>query len=344
MRLSLSNKHHLGAAPATASDQPTNGCGAQSSQGTYAPVLNTTNKKAEILVDVKYPTSPLDLYNLMFDSDFLSEFLVENQKVRDLEFDDWEERKEDSNLLMRDFHYTRPNSGVGPKEVYCEEHEENQHRDEHDYIETQTTTKTPNVTYGKSFHVLTHTKIAWVDRDDAEKGSVLNVVVEIIWTGWCPFKGMIEGRVIDGQKQYSSDMDAAVRQELELQQQQARNGAPRPRRAISSQTRLPAQTRRSSSHRSQHHEKQKPRFVRFLSTVSTNSSSSSSSGPEDADEKSDVELSWMEKQQSPGPSYMSQSFGSHSGHGPSRTHRFRLAVLVVLVSLALTLIVLRLSA
>lgn len=39
---------------------------------------------------------------------------------KDLEFEEWEERKEDANLLMRDFHYTRPNSGVGPKEVYCE--------------------------------------------------------------------------------------------------------------------------------------------------------------------------------------------------------------------------------
>lgn len=117
---------------------------------------------------------------------------------------------------MRDFHYTRPNSGVGPKEVFCQgtssqsecavklnsyvepvstlsndpiEHEENQHRDEDDFIETETTTHTPDVPYGKSFHVITHTKVAWADRNDPSQGSLLNVVLEIVWTGWCPFKG-----------------------------------------------------------------------------------------------------------------------------------------------------------
>lgn len=61
------------------------------------------------------------------------------------------------------------------------------HRDENDYIETQTTTHTPNVTYGKSFHVVTHSKIAWAE--DRDEGSVLNVSIDIVWTGWCPFKG-----------------------------------------------------------------------------------------------------------------------------------------------------------
>lgn len=38
----------------------------------------------------------------------------------DLEFDEWKHRDEDPNLLMRDFHYTKPMSGIGPKEVYCQ--------------------------------------------------------------------------------------------------------------------------------------------------------------------------------------------------------------------------------
>lgn len=75
---------------------------------------------------------------------------------------------------------------------YPTEHEENVHRDESSYIETETTTHTPNVTYGKSFHVVTHTRIGWADNLRHEEGSVLNVKLEIVWTGWCPFKGTLE--------------------------------------------------------------------------------------------------------------------------------------------------------
>lgn len=154
---------------------------------------------------------------------------------------------------------------------------------------------------------------------------------------------MIEGRVVDGQKQYSADMDAAVRQEVELQQQRRLSGLPNRLNRIISST----QSRRSSSS-SRRNAQQKPRFVRFLSSVST-TSLSSFSGQEESDEKvattsasSDAELepSWMEKQQSPpAPSYL----GLHHHYRQSRAHQIRLGMLVVLLSLALTLIILRLS-
>ena len=75
--------------------------------------------------------------------DFFVNFLTDNQRVWgvffsspwnprqaltltsaidfiDLEFEEWKHRDEDPNLLMRDFHYTKPMSGIGPKEVYCQ--------------------------------------------------------------------------------------------------------------------------------------------------------------------------------------------------------------------------------
>ncbi|KAF8321552.1 hypothetical protein DL93DRAFT_2072261 [Clavulina sp. PMI_390] len=282
--------------------------------GSFAPSIHTTNRTVEVMVDVKYSTSPQDLYNLMFDSDFLVHFLEDNQKVWDLEFKDWEKRNGDPNLLMRDFHYTRPNSGLGPKEVYCEEHEENQHRDDQ-YIETETTTHTPYVTYGKAFHVITHTKIARANTADENQGSILNVVLEIVWTGWCPIKGMIEGRVIDGQKQYSADMDSAVRDELKL--------------------RLSRGSVKSSSMRSPRSSpKTSPRTVRF--SVDRKSYSPEST----ADEKSDIERepSWMEKQQAPTGPYIGLQ-----NHLQQQTwaNRIRLFILLVLVSYALALLVLR---
>lgn len=38
----------------------------------------------------------------------------------DLGFEEWQARDGDPSLLMRDFHYTKPMSGAGPKEVYCQ--------------------------------------------------------------------------------------------------------------------------------------------------------------------------------------------------------------------------------
>lgn len=37
----------------------------------------------------------------------------------DLEFEAWKERDAETNLYMRDFHYTKAVSGAGPKEVVC---------------------------------------------------------------------------------------------------------------------------------------------------------------------------------------------------------------------------------
>jgi len=209
----VENKASAGVGRAAVVSSSTVSPPASESSPSQADAFTMMNRTVDVMVDVRYPTAPIELYKLMFDSDFLVEFLTENQKVKDLEFDSW---KEHSGLYSRDFHYTKPVTGVGPKEVYCQEHEENIHRDESSYIETETTTHTPNVTYGKSFHVITHTHIEWADNLRHEEGCILNVKLEIVWTGWCPFKGMVEGRIIDGQKQFSNDMDDAVRSELEL--------------------------------------------------------------------------------------------------------------------------------
>lgn len=111
MRLTSSawSKHQTPvAAPARSAGVSTEtGSGLSSLQGQYASALNSMNKTVEVMVDVKYSTSPLDLYNLMFDScvhfplfcelistesptltspliffrDFLVKFLTESQKV-----------------------------------------------------------------------------------------------------------------------------------------------------------------------------------------------------------------------------------------------------------------------
>jgi len=169
----------------------------------------------EIVVDSTYPTSPIDLYYLMFDSEWFERFLKENQKVWDLELEEWRPRKGDPSLQTRNYHYTKPMTGVGPKEVQCNVTEENQHRDESDYVSTRTTTYTPGVPYGGAFHVVTDTHIAWAD--NREQGCVVNITSEVVWTGFCPFRGLVEGRAFEGQKKYAVDMDTAIRDYLAAQ-------------------------------------------------------------------------------------------------------------------------------
>ncbi|KAF8329820.1 uncharacterized protein EI90DRAFT_3125080 [Cantharellus anzutake] len=170
------------------------------------------NGSIDIVVDERYPTSVRHLYELMFDSDWFISFLEQNQGVHDLNVGDWEPVGQDSGLLRRELRYVKPVSGPGPREVYCEDTEENLHRDDNDFILTRTITKTPNVTYGGAFHVETTTRVAWAaDRKD---GCALNVTSEVIWTSWCPIKGLIEGRVLNGQRSYQRDLDAALRDYL----------------------------------------------------------------------------------------------------------------------------------
>jgi len=175
----------------------------------------------DIVVDSAFPTSPINLYHLMFDSEWFVRFLKENQKVWDLEFDEWEPREDDPSLQMRKYHYTKPMTGLGPKEVRCNSTEENQHRNENDFISTRTTTYTPDVPYGGAFHVLTNTHIAWADSKD--QGCVVNIASEVVWTGFCPFRGLVEGRTFEGQRKYAADMDAAIRDHLNAQAVWAKN-------------------------------------------------------------------------------------------------------------------------
>ncbi|KAG8813778.1 hypothetical protein FRC17_001432 [Serendipita sp. 399] len=155
------------------------------------------------------PGTPEQIYNLMFASGFIKDFLSQNQKLLDIQTSDWQPSTENQHLLSRNMSYIKPLSGgFGPKQTKCELRDENQHVDFNDYASTITTTRTPDVPSGGVFSVKTRTCIMWAGNSSTRV--VVTFTVE--WTGKSFIKGIIEKSCSDGQRGYYADLDAAMRQ------------------------------------------------------------------------------------------------------------------------------------
>lgn len=149
--------------------------------------------------------------------------------------------------------------------------------------------------------------------------------------------GIVEGRIIDGQKQYSADLDAAVRKELAS----VKTG---PRRRPPQQTRVAHPAAAGTINASQKQtwnwkaaqEKPQPRPVRFDDMTLML--------PSD-EEKHVVALSGIgaesDHYDDDNEKYHHHQLESSLYHA-RRQHRLRLAILLALVSVALTLIIFRL--
>jgi len=150
--------------------------------------------------------------------------------------------------------------------------------------------------------------------------------------------GIVEGRIIDGQKQYSADLDAAVRKELAS----VKTG---PRRHPPQQARVARPAAAGTINASQKQtwnwkvaqEKSQPRPVRFDDTTSMLSSD---------EEKHVVSLSGIGAESDHYDDNDNEKHHHHqlesSLYHARRQYRLRLAILLALVSVALTLIIFRL--
>lgn len=151
--------------------------------------------------------TPEQIYNLMFQSGFIKDFLAHDQKlfgrlaspplVRnatepthsiDIQVSDWQPFPENAHLLSRNMSYIKPLSGgFGPKQTKCELRDENQHVDFDDYVTTITTTRNPDVPSGSVFSIKTKTCIMWA----GASSSRITVTYTIEWTGTSFIKGMV---------------------------------------------------------------------------------------------------------------------------------------------------------
>lgn len=154
------------------------------------------------------PGTPEQIYNLMFASGFIKDFLAQDQHLIDIQTSDWQPSPENQHLLSRNMSYIKPLSGgFGPKQTKCELRDENQHVDYNDYASTITTTRTPDVPSGGVFSVKTRTCIMWAGPSTTK----IVVTFTVEWTGKSFIKGIIEKSCGDGQKTYYSDLETAMR-------------------------------------------------------------------------------------------------------------------------------------
>ncbi|KAJ6463265.1 hypothetical protein C8R47DRAFT_83328 [Mycena vitilis] len=163
---------------------------------------------SEIAMDTVIPGTPDRIYNLMFASGFMKDFMAVNQKLLDIQVSDWAPVSTGSNLLTRNMSYIKPlNASLGPKQTKCEIKDETVHVDFDDYVSTLTTTRTPDVPSGGVFSVKTRTCIMWA----SPLTTKVIVSTQVEWTGRSFIKGIIERSAIDGQKVYHADLDKAMR-------------------------------------------------------------------------------------------------------------------------------------
>ncbi|KAF7301201.1 VASt domain-containing protein [Mycena indigotica] len=163
---------------------------------------------AEVPLNTVFPGTPDRIYNLMFASGFMKDFMSVNQKLLDIQVSDWTPISPGSKLLARNMSYIKPlNASLGPKQTKCEIRDESVHVDFDDYITTLTTTRNPDVPSGGVFSVKTRTCIMWAGAFSTKV--VVSTTVE--WTGRSFIKGIIEKSAIDGQRVYHADLEKAMR-------------------------------------------------------------------------------------------------------------------------------------
>ncbi|KAI0275175.1 hypothetical protein BC834DRAFT_840078 [Gloeopeniophorella convolvens] len=163
---------------------------------------------SETPMDVVLPGTPERLYNLMFASGFIKDFMRVDQKLEDIQISDWTPSPADQSCLARNMSYIKPlNGSIGPRSTKCEIRDETVHSDFDDYVSTVTTTRTPDVPSGGVFSVKTRTCITWA----SPISSRIVVTSQVEWTGRSFIKGIIEKSAIAGQGTYHTELERAMR-------------------------------------------------------------------------------------------------------------------------------------
>ncbi|KAI0756156.1 hypothetical protein C8Q80DRAFT_1092433 [Daedaleopsis nitida] len=164
----------------------------------------------EVAMEAVFPGAPEKIYNLMFTSGFMKDFMRENQKLlgrEDIQISDWTPTV-NPKLLARNMTYIKPlNGSIGPRQTRCELRDETISCDFDEYVSMLTTTRTPEVPSGSVFSVKTRTCITWA----SSISSKVLVTSQVEWTGRSFIRGIIEKSCIDGQKQYHVDLEKAMR-------------------------------------------------------------------------------------------------------------------------------------
>ncbi|WFD26216.1 hypothetical protein MNAN1_001193 [Malassezia nana] len=167
----------------------------------------------EVVMDDVFDATPHQLFDLMFVSDFLERFFVDNQHLQDVEIGEWnsEDKTKEEAEAARKVTYVKPlNASIGPKQTRCVITDEQLHIDFDKFCTTLSTTRTPDVPNGNSFVVLTRMCFTWAEGSRAR----LYVTCAVEWSGRSMIKGIIDKASIDGQKEYFRDLGQMMREHI----------------------------------------------------------------------------------------------------------------------------------
>ncbi|GBE77304.1 predicted protein [Sparassis crispa] len=169
----------------------------------------------EVAMESVLPGTPEKIYNLMFTSGFIKDFMRDDQKLTDIQISDWMPTADNPKLLARVMSYIKPlNGSIGPRSTKCELRDETIHCDFDQYVAMMTTTRTPDVPSGGVFSVKTRTCITWASSISTK----VLVTTQVEWTGRSFIKGIIEKNALDGQRMYHADLDKAMRDYIHAHQ------------------------------------------------------------------------------------------------------------------------------
>ncbi|KAI0036868.1 hypothetical protein K488DRAFT_75657 [Vararia minispora EC-137] len=154
---------------------------------------------SEAAPDTVFPGISGKIYNLMFASGFMKDWMREDLKLEEIQISDWAPSSGEPKSLARNMYVKPLNGSIRPKQTKCEIRDETVYSDFDDCVVTITTIRTPDVPSGNVFAVKTRARIMWAST--------------VEWTGRSLTKGVIERSYTDGQTMQYVDLDKAVRTE-----------------------------------------------------------------------------------------------------------------------------------
>ncbi|CAG8456018.1 7391_t:CDS:2 [Funneliformis mosseae] len=156
-----------------------------------------------VSLDTKLNGSVEKIFNLLFVNDLVKNYIREEDKCTDIEFEEW---KIEDNIWTRSQSYTKPlNNPIGPKSTKCFIKDECSHFD--DYITNVSTATTPDVPSGNNFCVKTRTCIMCAGTNESR----IIVTCAIEWSKSSWLKGAIEKACIEGQRTHWQNISQVAR-------------------------------------------------------------------------------------------------------------------------------------
>ncbi|KAJ5287260.1 hypothetical protein N7478_002946 [Penicillium angulare] len=174
---------------------------------THAPTeyTNGDGQYEKVIKDEVIPAPLGKVYSLVFgpaSTDFMTKFLVDNQKSGELQFEGTAKGLTNESRV-RKYSYIKPlNAPIGPKQTKCISTENLDFLDLEKFVLVTLTTQTPDVPSGNVFAVKTKYLLTWAPNNHTRFLMTCNIE----WTGKSWLKGPIEKGAIDGQTTFGTEL------------------------------------------------------------------------------------------------------------------------------------------